>query len=117
MIEEASDRIGQHLTSQETVELARIQQDPLVVGYAIMALDGEEIESGGAWKSMIAPVFSNIFDTADNLGPHFGEADACPVVQLESPDFEVAGLLLSSARVVIIKRKSKPRTEGLRSVG
>lgn len=108
--------VGRHLTSEETVELARIQKDPSVIGYAVIGLDGTEVESSGTWASMIAPVFSNIFDLSDRLGDEFGEENTCPILFLESPDFEVAGLLLTSARVVIIKRKQKRVPGGLRSV-
>lgn len=109
--------VGRVLTSEETVELARIQKDPSVIGYAVIGLDGTEIESSGTWASMIAPVFSNVFDLADRMGEEFGEQDACPTLFMESPDFEVAGLMLTSARAVIIKRKPKRVPEGLRSVG
>ena len=109
--------VGRYLTSAETVELARIQKDPSVIGYDIIGLDGAEIESSGAWASMIAPVFSNVFDLSDRIGGEFGEEDTCPMLFLESPDFEVAGLMLTSARAVIIKRKPKRVAEGLRSVG
>ena len=55
MLNSTPEKVGRHLTSKETVELARIQQDPSVIGYALLTLDGEEIESSGAWSSMIAP--------------------------------------------------------------
>ena len=109
--------VGRYLTSEETVELARIQRDPSVIGYAIIGLDGSEIESSGTWASMIAPVFSNVFDLTDRMGDEFGEQEPCPILFLESPDFEVAGMMLTSARAVIIKRKAKRAPEGLRSVG
>ncbi|MEM9062410.1 MAG: roadblock/LC7 domain-containing protein [Pseudomonadota bacterium] len=108
--------VGRHLTSAETVELARIQRDPSVIGYAVLDLDGNQIEASGAWASQIAPVFANVFDLADRMGDHFGEEERSPVLFFESPDFEVAGLLLTSARAVIIKRKPRRVAEGLRSV-
>ena len=88
-----------------------------MIGYAVIGLDGIEIESSGIWASMIAPVFSNMFDLSDRIGGELGEQDTCPILFLESPDFEVAGLLLTSARAVIIKRKQKRVSGGLRSVG
>ena len=109
--------VGRHLTSEETVELARIQADPSVIGYAIVGLDGTEIEASGAWSSMIAPVFSNVFELSDRIGAEFGEEDGCPMLFMENPNFEVIGLRLTSARVVIVKRKGKRASEGLRSVG
>lgn len=115
-IEDKVANVGRFLTSEETVELARIQKDPSVIGYAVVALDGTEIESGGIWASMIAPVFSNVFDLADRFAEELGEEDPCTMMFMESPDFEVAGLLLTSARAVIIKRKAKRISEGLRSV-
>lgn len=117
MLNSTTEVVGRHLTSQETVELARIQKDDSVIGYALLTLDGEEIESSGAWRSMLAPVFANVFDLADKIGEEFGEEDTCPMTFMESPDFEVAGLLLTSAKAVIIKRKQKKTGEGLRSVG
>ncbi len=117
MLRHVPQNTGRYLTSEETVELARIQQDDSVIGYALLTLDGDEIETGGAWRSMLGPVFSNIVDLADRIGEDFGEDDLCPLTFMESPDFEVAGLLLSSARVIIIKRKPKRKAEGLRSVG
>lgn len=108
--------VGRYLTSEETVELARIQRDGSVIGYAVMAQDGTEIESGGTWSSMLAPVFSNVFDLADRMGAELGEQDSCSMMFFESPDFEIAGLMLTSARAIIIKRKHKRVKEGLRSV-
>ncbi|MEL7469124.1 MAG: roadblock/LC7 domain-containing protein [Pseudomonadota bacterium] len=113
---EDARQVGRHLTSAETVELARIQKDPSVIGYAVLDLDGNQIEASGVWASQIVPVFANVFDLADRMGGEFGEEDGCPVLFMESPDFEVAGLLLTSARAVIIKRKPKRVAEGLRSV-
>lgn len=117
MLSQAQQNVGRYLTSEETVELARIQQDNSVIGYALLTLEGDEIESGGAWSSMLGPVFSNVVVLADRIGEEFGEQDICPMVLMESPDFEVAGVVLSSARAIIIKRKPKRKAEGLRSVG
>ena len=117
MAQNAPRNVGRYLTSEEAVELARIQADNSVIGYALMTMDGDEIESSGAWKSMLAPVFANVFDLADQLGTEFGEEEDCPVIFAESPDFEVAGIVLTSAKAVILKRKQKKTGEGLRSVG
>ena len=72
MAQNAPRNVGRYLTSEEAVELARIQADNSVIGYALMTMDGDEIESSGAWKSMLAPVFANVFDMADQLGTEFG---------------------------------------------
>ena len=117
MLNKPKPNLGQYLTSEEAVELARIQKDNSVIGYALLTLDGEEIEASGAWSSMLAPVFGNVFDVSDKLGDEFGEQDSSPIMMLESTDFEVAGVLLTGARAVIIKRKVKNNREGLRSVG
>ena len=116
MLNEARNDVGRYLTSEEAVELARIQKDNSVIGYALLTLDGDEIESSGAWSSMLGPVFANVFDVADKMGEEFGEDDDCPIVFMESPDFEIAGIMMASAKAVIIKRKSKRTGEGLRSV-
>ncbi|MFK7941881.1 MAG: hypothetical protein AB8B85_03040 [Paracoccaceae bacterium] len=117
MLSQVPLSVDRYLTSEETVELARVQQDDSVIGYALLTLDGEEIQSGGAWKTMLGPVFGNVTDLADKIGEEFGETDACPVAMIESPEFEVACILLSSARAIIIKRKPRRKPEGLRSVG
>lgn len=117
MLNNAPRDVGRYLTSEETVELARIQQDNSVIGYVLLNLEGDELESGGAWNSLLGPVFSNIVDLADRIGEEFGEEDICPMTFMESPDFEVAGVLLSSARAIILKRKQRRKPEGLRSVG
>lgn len=116
MISEVPKSVERYLTSEETIELARIQQDPSVMGYALLTIEGEEIQSGGSWKSMLGPVFANVMDLADKAGEEFGETDPCPMAILESTDFEVACVLLSSARAIIIKRKPRRKAEGLRSV-
>lgn len=116
MLSEIPRSASRYLTSEETVELARIQQDDSVIGYALLTLEGEEIQAGGAWLSMAGPVFGNVTDLADQLGEELGEADICPIAMLESPEFEVACVLLSSARAIIIKRKPRRKAEGLRSV-
>lgn len=117
MLSEVPREANRYLTSEETIELARIQQDDSVIGYALLTMDGDEIQSGGAWSSMLGPVFGNVSDIADQMGEEFGEGELCPIAMFESPDFEVACLLLSSARAILIKRKPRRKAEGLRSVG
>lgn len=108
---------ARYLTTHETIEMARIQKDPDVIAYALLGLDGTEIEASGAWSSMLAPVFANVFDLADRLGEEVGEEDTCPMMFMESPDFEIVGITLTSAKAVIVKRKQRKVREGLRSVG
>ena len=109
--------VGRYLTSEETVELARVQRDPSVIGYAILSMDGTKVEAGGAWSDQLAPVFANVFELSDKLGMEFGEEDSCGMVFFEGSNLEIAGLLLTSARAIIIKRKQRGSKEGLRSVG
>lgn len=111
------ERVGRFLTSEEAIELARIQKDNSVVGYALLTFDGEPIEASGAWSTMLGPVFANIFDMADRMGIEFGEEEGCQMLFTESPDFEIAGIQLSRSRAIVIKRKIKRSGEGLRSVG
>lgn len=108
--------VGRHLTSVETVELARIQKDPSVIGYAVMDLQGNQIEAGGIWSSQLSPVFANVFDMSEKLGGELGEDNASPLLFFESPDFEVAGIMLTSCAAIILKRKKIKTAEGLRSV-
>lgn len=117
IIHDQTNNVARFLTSQETIELARIQKDNSVIAYALFSLSGEEIESSGAWRSMLGPVFANIFDMVDRFGEEFGERENCPMLVMESPDFEIAGVLLSSARAVFVKRKQKQVHDVLRSVG
>lgn len=109
--------LRQFLTPQESAELQRIRQDPSVVGLALLSFDGLEIESSGIFKDLVGPIFANIFDIADQMGEEFGATDTCPLLMLESPDFEIAGITLSSAKAVIVKRKQHSAVEGLRLVG
>ena len=44
MLKEARKDVGRYLTSEEAVELARIQKDNSVIGYALLTMDGDEIE-------------------------------------------------------------------------
>ena len=115
-IREQENSGQRHLSAEETVEIARIQSDESIIGYAILKSNGEEIESGGAWKEMLAPIFANIFYLADRLGGDFGETEACPMLTMEGPDFEVAGCMLSSARAVFIRQKRRHTRDVLRVV-
>ena len=115
-VHERTNNIARFLTSDETIEMARIQKDDSVIGYALLSMDGEEIESSGAWRSVLAPVFANIFDLVQNFGEEFGERDKSPMILFDSEDFEVAGVSLSSARAVFLRRKEKRSTDALRSV-
>ena len=112
-----NNTVRQFLTPQESAELARIRQDTTVIGFALISFDGIEIESSGVFKDFAAPIFANIFDIADQIGEEFGALDTCPMLFMESPDFEIAGVTMSSAKAIIIKRKQRPVAEGLRSVG
>ncbi|MEM1277037.1 MAG: hypothetical protein AAGH74_10975 [Pseudomonadota bacterium] len=105
------------LTPEETTELARIQRDPLVVGYMMLTHDGEEIEVSGDWRETGAPIFANAFDLVDRVGSEFGEDTACPIFQIEGPVYDVTGFMLSATRIVIVSRKQKGITRELRSVG
>jgi len=117
VIHQQTNRVARHLTSEETIELARIQQSRNVIAYALIGMDGTEIEASGAFRTMLAPVFANIFDVAGQLGREVGERDGCPMLMLESPDFEVAAVQLSQARAVFVKRKEKGAGDVLQSLG
>lgn len=117
VLHEKTNSIGRFLTSEETIELARIQKDNSVIGYALLTPDGQEIESSGAWKDMLGPVFANVSDLADQMGRELGETDTCPMMVIESADFEVACVLLSSVRAIFIRRKTKDIRHGLRTIG
>ena len=117
MLRVAPKDVVRFVTAEEAVELARIQKDSSIIGYALMTFEGDEIESSGVWSATLAPVFANVFDIADKLGEEIGEEDTCPMVYLERPDFEIVGILMSAARAVVSKRKHKHGAEGLRSVG
>ncbi|MEM7507390.1 MAG: hypothetical protein AAF415_11650 [Pseudomonadota bacterium] len=109
--------IGRFLTSQETVELARLQQDNSVVGYSLLGMDGEELQGSGHWTDMIAPVFANVADLANKLGEELGETEACARISFDNREYQVFSVILSACRAVIVKRKQASVTEGLRSVG
>ena len=47
-LHERTNSTARFLTSEETIEMARIQKDESVIGYALLSLNGEEIESSGA---------------------------------------------------------------------
>lgn len=113
---QSQNNVSNFLTAQETVELARLQQDNSVIGYCILGMEGEELQSSGAWSEMIGPVIANVITMADKIGEEFGEQESCPRLFLESRDFQVTSVSLSACRAVIIKRKQPRKTEGLRSV-
>ncbi len=115
-VHERTNSTARFLTPEETIEMARIQKDDAVIGYALLSLDGEEIESSGAWKSKLAPVFANVFDLVANFGEEFGERQTCPMVLLDGKEHEVAGVLLSSARAVFLRRKVQKATDALQIV-
>ena len=111
--------LADYLTAEETTELAKIQRDPLVVGYAVLTLQGEEIEAGGIWRSLISPIFANVFDIANKIGAELGEEGAIEILVMESGEYEVAGLSLQRARAVVVKKKASAPVStagGLRSV-
>lgn len=104
------------LTPEETSELAQIQRDPSVIGYALITNKGAEIEANGMFREMSAPVFANMFDLATRLGSDFGEPDSTPLIFMESSNIDIACVSLSTARAVIVKRKVAKAARGLRSV-
>jgi len=118
MIGEEGQKLSDFLTPEETTELAKIQRDPLVVGYAVLTHQGEEIEAGGIWRGLIAPIFANVFDLANKIGAELGEDQPIEILVMESGEYEVAGLSLLRARAIIVKQKGgAAATGGLRSVG
>lgn len=108
--------VGRFLTSQETVELARLQQDNSVIGYCLLGMDGEELQGSGHWKQTIAPVFANAIDLAEKVGEEFGEPEQCLRISFDNREYQVFSVLLSACRAVIVKNKEARMTEGLRSV-
>jgi hypothetical protein len=119
MIGEPGQKLADYLTAEETTELAKIQRDPLVVGYAVLTHQGEEIEAGGIWRNEISPIFANVFDIANKIGAELGEDAPIEILVMESGEYEVAGLSLLRARAVIVKQKGgapASATGGLRSV-
>jgi hypothetical protein len=104
------------LTPEETSELAAIQRDASVIGYALITNKGAEIEANGMFREMSAPVFANVFDLATKLGSDFGEPEAKPLLFLESGEIDIACVSLTSARAIIVKRKGAKVAKGLRSV-
>ena len=108
--------VAQFLTAAESKELKRIKENASVIGFALISQDGNELEASGAFEQESAAVFANIFDVADRMGEEFGADNGCPVLFLESADLEVAGVSMSSARAVIVKRKQARRSGDLRSV-
>ncbi|MEM7057001.1 MAG: hypothetical protein AAF557_05385 [Pseudomonadota bacterium] len=116
-MEDSKATIAQFLTASESAELKRIKEDPAVIGFTLIAQDGTELEASGAFKDLSAAVFANIFDVADRMGEEFGVDDTCPALFLEGGDLEVAGISMSSARAVFIKRRPSRSAGDLRSVG
>lgn len=115
-MDDGGPTIAQFLTASESAELKRIKEDPSVVGFALIAQDGTELEASGAFKDSSAAVFANIFDVADRMGEEFGVDDICPALFMDGSDLEVAGISMSSARAVFIKRRPSRSTGDLRSV-
>lgn len=108
--------VMQFLTAAESSELAAIKQDPAVIGYTLLSMDGSEIETSGAFQETSAAIFANMFDIADRMGEEFGADDVCPTLFVEGPDLEIAGITMSSARAVLIKQKPPRVTGDLRNV-
>ncbi|MEL6478489.1 MAG: roadblock/LC7 domain-containing protein [Pseudomonadota bacterium] len=113
---DTSQNVSRFLTSEETVELARLQQDNSVLGYCLLSMEGEEITSTGLWHDLIAPIFANVVDLADRVGEEFGEQESCSRLTIENKTFEVTSVTLSACRAIVVKRKQPRKTEGLRSV-
>ena len=105
------------LTAQEFLEIQRISADPDVIAYALLDLDGRELNTSGAWSDMLAPIFANAVDLAKRVGEDLGEEDGCSMMFIESPAFEAISVRLSSTCAVFLKRKTKNVREVLRSVG
>lgn len=105
-----------HLTESEAAEIARITNDADVIAYAILDMEGYEVATGGAWSTMLVPVFGNTFDLAHRIGDEIGEEDTCSMLFIEGSAFETISITLSAARAVFLKRKTKNVREGLRSV-
>lgn len=108
--------VARYLTSEETIEVARIQQAPNVIGYAMITMDGTEIEASGAFKDVLGPVMANIFQLVAQLGQEFGEQDATPTILLESPAYEVAAVQLTRVRAVFVKRRERSATDALNRI-
>lgn len=104
------------LTASEIAEVTRIRNESDVVSYAVFDMEGEQIEAGGAWSDMLAPVFSNASDIAHRLGDKLGSDDPCAKMHFAGADFETVSITLSAAQAVFVKRKSRNMHKGLRSV-
>lgn len=103
------------LTAAEQAEMAKLKQEPMIVGHAVFTKEGEEIEAEGVWDET-APIFANVFDLADRIGKELGEERDCRVVVADNPEFELSAIALTAAHAVVLKRKSRTSVGGLRSV-
>lgn len=113
---ESGSSHSHYMTSQETVELARLQQDPNVIGTCLLSMEGDKIESSGQWSEMIPAVFANAAVLANKVGEEFGEAEICQRMQVGNRDLEIIAVTLSACQAIIVKRKQAKAREGLRSV-
>lgn len=116
VVHQHTNRAARYLTSEETIEVARIQKTPNVIGYALITMDGTQIEASGAFKDVLGPVMANIFQVTALLGQEFGERETTPMVLLESPDYEVAAVQLTRVRAIFIKRRERNATDVLHSI-
>lgn len=114
--DEEMGTVSQFLTPKELTEIDRIRNDNMVIGFVLLGLDGTEIESSGNFGDLAAPIFANILELVDRIGGEFGEIETSPMTFIESPDLVVIGAAMSSAKIVIFRRKQKTISGGLRSV-
>ena len=105
------------LTAQEILEIQRITSDPDVIAYALLDLDGRELNTSGAWSDMLAPIFANVVDLTGRVGEELGEENASSMMFIEGPAFDAISVRLTSTCAVFLKRKTKNVREVLRSVG
>ncbi|MBB5514741.1 cytochrome b involved in lipid metabolism [Rubricella aquisinus] len=94
------------LSDAERAEVKRLQSSPNIAAIEVVDKNGEPLLECDAWPG-ISTIFSNVVDSASNIAKHLGEEDSLPIVMMRGAKYDVSGISMVNANVVVVYERSK----------
>lgn len=94
------------LSDAERSEVDRLRNSPNVVAIEVIDKNGEPLMSCDQWPG-ISTIFANVVDSAVNIGRQLGEDGSHPVVMMRGALYDVSGISMINANIVVVYERSQ----------
>jgi hypothetical protein len=94
------------LSEAEKAEVDRLRENADAAALEVVDKNGEPLLECQAWPG-ISTIFSNVVDAASNIAKQLGEEDSLPIVMMRSGNYDVSGISMVNANIVVVYERSK----------